>query len=715
MVHVLSKLQDGNRHCSGCFACESVCPSKAITVDLDGKGFYKCSVSLQACIDCGKCVKVCPQVEFESDNSVEPDSYAFVADGDVLSKSSSGGAFIILAKWVIMNGGYVCGAVYDEDMNVVYKVTNQLQTVERMRGSKYAVSEMRGVYTEIQDLLESGKTVMFSGLPCHVAALKKFVGDHDRLYTIDLLCSGVPSKSVYKQYLKEISGGKEIVNLSFRSKTVPYGTLIVDLKDDAGVSREVIYNDPYYQGFSRDLFKDAPCADCRFAPVPKPGDMTTGDFWDYDKLLRDVDGRKGLSCILVNNDKGRELLEVLQGCASYLKKIGFEFLRRFNRFNSVRKGDIMAPRFYYMLERGHSVAKSVNYCLKRRYDVGLTGFWRVPNYGGDLTYYALYHVLMDLGLETIMIEACNPAMTQGAPNGPTRLDTKYPWFNIAPWYPNVEKQREINHRVYTLMVGSDQVWNPNLIDRNIVGCYSLDFAASWRNTVAYSSSFGKTEYPVDTPEKEEHVRLLKRIKHVSVREASGVDICARFGIEAKHVLDPVMLCDPVHYKELIANSTITYPDRFLLCFVRHVGEHLNPLRLSAELNEEIINIGGPDIDLSLDHPYLMMNARTVENWIKALSECDYLLTDSFHAVAMAIVLRKPFIAVYGNMSEGTGIDRFRSLLRMFGLEDRFFMTTDEALDSGILSKQIDFDAVGRKLDEYRKDSLQWLEDALEFW
>jgi hypothetical protein len=406
---------------------------------------------------------------------------------------------------------------------------------------------------------------------------------------------------------------------------------------------------------------------------------------------------------------------VLSESASFLREIPMSFAQRFNRFNVKRPAGPASERFHYLLDRGYSIGKALDYSINSKYDVAITGFWRAPNYGGDLTYYALYNVILDMGLEPVFVEACNPAAPPGSPPSPLHMDTKYPLFSIAPWYPNRERQAEINLRVRNVMVGSDQVWNPNLIDRNIVGCYTLDFAASWRNTVAYSSSFGKTEYPVDTPEKEEHVRLLKRIKHVSVREASGVDICARFGIEAKHVLDPVMLCDPVHYKELIANSTITYPDRFLLCFVRHVGEHLNPLRLSAELNEEIINIGGPDIDLSLDHPYLMMNARTVENWVKALSECDYLLTDSFHAVAMAIVLRKPFIAVYGNMSEGTGIDRFRSLLRMFGLEDRFFMTTDEALDSGILSKQIDFDAVGRKLDEYRKDSLQWLEDALEFW
>ncbi len=715
MVRVLSKLHDSNKHCSGCFACESVCSGKAITINLDSRGFYKCSISPKLCKDCGRCTEVCPQVEYTTKNTSDPECYAFAAGSDLLSGSSSGGAFITLAKWIIMNGGYVCGAVYDDDMNVVYKVTNDSQIVDRMRGSKYVLSEMRGVYGEVSGLLKSGKTVLFSGLPCHVAALKNYVGDNQRLYTIDLLCAGTPSKMVYKQYLKEISKGRKITNLSFRDKSVPYGTLVVDYKDGEKESREVIYNDPYFQGFNRDLYKDASCMDCRFAPSPRPGDMTIGDFWEYDKLLHDYDGRRGLSCVVVNNENGREMLEVLRGCASFIKKVRFSFLKRFNRFNSVRNGDVMSPRLYYMLDRGHSVSKSVTYCLKRRYDVGLTGFWRVLNYGGDLTYYALYHVILDLGLEPVMIEACDPKMTKGSPLGPTRLETKYPWYNVAPWYTDIERQREINHRVYTIMVGSDQVWNPNLINSGIMGCYTLDFAVPWRNTVAYSSSFGKTYYVVDTPEKENHVKLLKRINHVSVRESSGVDICAGFGIKAKHVLDPVMLCDVKHYKDLVKNATITYPEHFALCFVRHVGMHLNPLRLSKEIGKEVISMGGPDINMEDEHPYLLMNARTVENWMKALMECEYVVTDSFHAVAVAIVLKKPFIAIYGNMTEDTGIDRFVSLLKMFKLESRLFKTSDEAMDAGALTKPIDFGMVGRRLEEYRKDSLRWLKDALEMW
>jgi coenzyme F420-reducing hydrogenase beta subunit len=716
MVHVLSRLHDAERYCLGCFACESVCPNKAVSVHSDDAGFFRCAVDAGKCIDCGRCVRACPQLGHASANASEPECYAYKSDDASLDMSSSGGAFFTLAKWVLSKGGYVCGAMYGKDMDVVYKTTRKLKMVERMRGAKLACSDMRGAYNEVAVLLRAGKTVLFSGLPCHVAALKKFVGPQERLYTVDVLCSGVPSKRVYSKYLEEVSRGKRVAGLSFDDKRMPAGAVGVEFMDGAEHRSKVIDDDPYRAALDCNLSKDAACIDCLFASFPRPGDVTLGDFHDCGRLFRGLDWRVGVNSVLVNNGgKGREMLDALRGNSAFFKKVDLGFFKRSKDFNPDRERNPMVPRFYHMLRRGHSVSKSVKYCLQGLHDVGLTGFWRVPNYGGDLTYYALYKVLSDLGLETVLIEACNPEAQGGAPLGPSRLETKYPWFDIAPWYTDTEKQREINDKVYAIMVGSDQVWNPALINHNIVGCYTLDFSEPWRNTVAYSSSFGSSKYVVDTEEKEEHVRLMRRIAHVSVRESSGVDICAQFGIKAKHVLDPVMLCDQRHYMDLLKRSTMKYPDRFALCFVRHVGSHLNPFRLYEELGVEVISIAGPDIDLCKEHPYLMMNAGTVENWLAALIKCEYLLTDSFHAVALAIVLRKPFIAVYGSMSEETGIDRFTSLLGMFGLEDRFFRTSDEAIDSGILSKPIDFDKVGKRLDEYRKDSMRWLKESLEFW
>ena len=210
------------------------------------------------------------------------------------------------------------------------------------------------------------------------------------------------------------------------------------------------------------------------------------------------------------------------------------------------------------------------------------------------------------------------------------------------------------------------------------------------------------------------VDALRNIKHVSVRERSGVDICESLGIEAKHVLDPVMVCGMQHYQRLLEKASMEFPEHYGLCFIRHVGEHIDPIRISNSVSLDFINIAGPDINLSeAKTPYPMAHAGTVENWVKSIYCADYVLTDSFHAAALCIVFGKQFTVVYGEMGESTGLDRFRSLLGLFDLEGRMYRTTWDAVISEDFGERIDYKAVHARLEELRKDSLDWLKDALE--
>jgi len=65
------------------------------------------------------------------------------------------------------------------------------------------------------------------------------------------------------------------------------------------------------------------------------------------------------------------------------------------------------------------------------------------------------------------------------------------------------------------------------------------------------------------------------------------------------------------------------------------------------------------------------------------------------------------------MSEDSGLDRFRSLLGLFGLEDRMYSTTWDAIGDHAYARKIDFDRVHKRLEELRAMSLSWLKDALE--
>ncbi len=714
MANVVDALEDSKKGCVGCSACMNVCPKKAISIVTSDRGFLRPVVDRVLCIDCNKCVAGCPALNDSTakGNMRQPKSYAFVAEDRILAKSSSGGIFYVLSDWMIRKGGCVCGTLYDDNLNVVYKLTNNRKTISRMHGSKYVVSDMGTVYQDIKNCLKSGRMVLFFGIPCHTNALKRYIGDNENLYTVDLICSGLPSRTVFQQYIKEESGVKEVTDVLFRRKGMPYGTLVIRFDD--GTSK-VNYNDEFIAGFNRSLYKSDCCAKCDFAAAPRQADLTIGDLWESEKMFHDFDSKKGVSVAIVNNSKGRLLQSVLSKHAAFMKEVPFDFVKRFNRLNPTREKHLAQDRFYYMLERGHSVKKSVKYCLKWKYDVGITGLWRAPNFGGNLTYYALFHVIEDLGLEPAMIEARNK---DGGivPMSPKRLMNRYHMYSIIPWAHNKDEQMEVNHRVYTLLVGSDQVWNNRLFPGHpdTVLSYSLDFAASWRNTVAYASSFGRSTFTPSDDVEEAQVEAIRKIRHVSVREKSGVDICKGFGVEATHVLDPMMLCDLKHYRTLLNLATITVPEHYGLCFVRHAGEHLDPNRLGNYVDLPFMNVAGPGIDLNTAQTdYPLTNVDTVENWVKTIYNSDYVLTDSFHGAALSIVFGKQFIVVYGAMTEDSGLDRFKSLLGLFGLEDRMYQDTNEAIANHAYSRRIDYEKVHAKLNELREFSLEWLKDALE--
>ncbi len=709
MSDVSIELLDRKKDCCGCYACTNACPHGAISMVLDYEGNCRSVVDNLACVDCGLCTKACPQLDIVHENSARPLCYGFKASEEEVARGSSGGAFITLAEFMLSRGGHVCGVVFDDDLNAVYTMTRDMGVVRRMQKSKYVFSEMGTIYRDIKEALDSGEEVLFVGCPCQVAAVKRFCKGADGLYTVDLLCAGLPAKGIYRRYLEELSGKGRVTGLDFRETGLPYGTLVVEREDG---SREARFKDLYYQGFLRHMFKSGSCADCEYASVPRQGDLTIGDLWSYDKILFDVDGSSGISCVMVNSGKGKEMFEAMSEKSTYLRRIPRSFLVRFNRFSVKRPAGPATERFFHLLERGFTVTGALDYSINAKYDVAVTGFWRALNYGGDLTYYALYRVLQDMGMEPVFVEACTAKPAGRRPASPQRLKYRYPDFSIAPWYASKEKQAEINLRVKNVLVGSDQVWNPRLLSPEGLKTYSLDFVPSWRNSVAYASSFGVTKYEADTPQKAEHIRLLKRIKHVSVREESGVDICRKFGIEAKHVLDPVMLCDMGHYQELIDEADMEFPKGYMLAFIRHVNVHMDPAAMSSHLGMMSMNVGGPDMDYNGQYPYPMTNVRCVENWLKAIRMSDFVLTDSFHATVLAILFRKPFISVYGRMDEAGGNGRMTSLLKQLGLSDRIYRTTADAIAADAPKRPIDYDAVFEKLDALRKDCLQWLDGAL---
>ena len=318
--------KDKNK-CYGCGACKNICPKKAITLKLNNNGFYYPTIDKEKCIRCGLCKKVCP-IEGKAEVKNNQEFYALKnKDNHVRENSSSGGFFSVISKYIIDNGGYVFGVIFDEDFKAIHYGTNNIYEIEKFRGSKYVQSETLNTYNEVKDLLKKGKLVLYTGTPCQIAGLKKFLSnkEYENLITIDNICHGVPSPKIFeqhKQYLENKFSSK-ITGINFRYKT-KNRTQNIKVKFQNG--REYFKtnaDDKYYQLFQSDFILRNSCYTCEFASINRVADITIGDFWDFNNFLGDFDDRKGVSLVILNNKKAKEVFNNVSK-SFYIKQATFK-------------------------------------------------------------------------------------------------------------------------------------------------------------------------------------------------------------------------------------------------------------------------------------------------------------------------------------------------------------------------------------------------------
>jgi len=475
-----------------------------------------------------------------------------------------------------------------------------------------------------------------------------------------------------------------------------------------GTVRNIV-DDPYLKGYSECLFTAEACAGCKFANTPRVGDLTIGELFEADMILPDTDVRDGVSTVLVNNDKGKTIFDGIKDDAAYVRRIPLSFSKRYNMYADKKRSNSQRERFYHLLDKGMPVSRAMEYCLGRRYDVGITGFWRVFNYGGVLTYYALYNLIEDMGMEPVFVDTRHTI--KGRLPNPRLYKTGYPTYSRDRWFSDKEDQRKsLNPRIRNFVVGSDQVWNRNLIKQESLEAYTLDFVEPWRNKVAIASSFGKGEFAGTDEEKERFAALLKKFNRVSVREDSGVKLCKSMGIKARTLLDPVLLCDPHHFEELAEKGDVKpkgkYVFNYMIIPARFHGMNVvyDDLGMEAVSIPGAAAVGADKLEVPLTEP------GCVENWMRYFLNCSFVFTDSFHGTVFSILFRKPFVTLSKEAKEGGG--RVGTILAALGLQDRMFESVGEVLESDVLRRPIDFDEAHRKLESLRKDCLEWIDASL---
>lgn len=304
------------KDCSGCTACATICPVSAIRMVPNQEGFLYPEINETICIHCGKCDKVCGFQEFsERETGFElPQAFGVKHKNDAVRQSSrSGAAFIAFSDFVLSQGGIVYGAAMQEDFSVSHIRAENADQRDRMKKAKYVQSDVTGVFRQVETDLKAGRLVLFSGTPCQVSGLRAMLEDTKtdttQLVCCDLVCHGVPSPIVWKDYLQFIQEKYgPIKEADFRDKSFGWNThyesFVVSGKNKKVVSRD--YTDMFYEHI---MFRPA-CHNCRFANVKRPGDLTLADFWGIEKNDPSFDDNYGVSLVLVNNSKGMDLLEI---------------------------------------------------------------------------------------------------------------------------------------------------------------------------------------------------------------------------------------------------------------------------------------------------------------------------------------------------------------------------------------------------------------------
>lgn len=288
--------------CCGCGACAQGCPQKCITLKEDQEGFLYPQIDEAACVECNLCKRSCPLIgadRSENTASVRQTLMVYAKDTELRVNSSSGGVFGLLAKKILENNGVVFGAAFDVNMMVHHIAVDKEENLFLLQGSKYLQSRVENTYVEAKNALKFGKEVLYSGTACQIAGLKAYLKrDYENLYTIDVLCHGVPSPKVWKKYLnwqEKLHGAA--VSLEFSNETA---------------YKQIFTKDLFMQLFLKNICLRPSCHSCQFKTLERPSDITLGDCWGIEQHTPEMDDDKGVSVVLTHTEKGNALFRKIQ-------------------------------------------------------------------------------------------------------------------------------------------------------------------------------------------------------------------------------------------------------------------------------------------------------------------------------------------------------------------------------------------------------------------
>lgn len=692
------------KECFGCGACAQSCPTNAITMVLSSEGFYVPQIDQEKCTNCGLCIKSCPVFSSEFYNFEKPLCYAFKGNKKVQEKSTSGGAFYILAKHFITQGGYVAGAIWNDDYSTVKHVlSNNIEDIEKMRKSKYLQSDINNCYKETKDKLIQNYKVLFAGTPCQIAGLKAYLKkEYENLYTIDLICHGVPSPLAYQKYIQEFltQENEKILSVDFRKKINKKEKTVIETTHKT-ISEEYNSN-KYMRTFLDNINIKSSCLSCKFQTFPRQGDLTIGDFWGVKKYNIFYYDKKGVSLILLNNNKSEYLLNILKENNSFIKKVPLKYAIKGNpcltkpaHFNKLR--DI----FFKFIEK-NTYTNSLNLAKEenKKCDYLIVNFWDSKfNYGAMLTAFAIQEVLKSFGFKTKLLN--------------TGERTNQYWFYKSHMEDFVRKYldvtdelsfkdcKEFSKNIKGMFLGSDQVLRPDYMG-NFTNKFMFSFAPKEVKKIAFSPSFGllEEEYAAkfisDTSKIEYMKKALKSFDYLSTREFEGQKIYKNiFGLNSDMIIDPVFLLDKQYYIDLAKKSKKDIKNKIVTYVLDSNKEYQKAYEQIQEKTQiSLYETNRKDSDF------------TTEDWLNAIINSELVISDSFHCICFAIIFNKPFVCI---KNKNRGSSRLDTLCSLFNIQERIVCTPTEVLNiENILN--VDYSQINKTIKNEKDRCLSILKD-----
>lgn len=295
--------------CTACGACGFSCPKNAIVMQENQVGVVYPVVNESLCIQCGRCRKICPQINLPEFYNPKKVYAAWSADQEERRTSASGGIAAEIYKSALEQQVSICGAKLNSDFSVSFELGDNVKDIEKFKNSKYVFSTMYEIYPQLRKLLKAGGQAVVIGLPCQIAAIRNLFPNEEKLLLVDLVCHGTTSFSYLKQHISwlETKFNDHAVKMSFRDPykhTYTYTFTLYNKMGEQFYAQRTKDGDTYQFGYHRMISYRENCYNCSFAKEKRISDITLSDYKGLGKLSPCDFGEQKVSNVMIHTNKG---------------------------------------------------------------------------------------------------------------------------------------------------------------------------------------------------------------------------------------------------------------------------------------------------------------------------------------------------------------------------------------------------------------------------